>query len=69
MRQGINLGVFALITVNTAKTCEGVLSVDIHGTGATYALSAGSAECQCGVDFIFYLDEGIENLCQAFSDE
>lgn len=39
MWEGINLGVFALISVDPAKARERVLSVDVHGTRATDTLA------------------------------
>jgi hypothetical protein len=40
MRQGVDLGVFPFITVDTAKTGERVLPVNVHSTRTADTLSA-----------------------------
>lgn len=58
----INLGIFALVAVDTAETCEGVLPINIHGTGAANPLPAGTAERQCGIYLVFYFYQCIKDL-------
>ena len=62
MWKWVNLGVLVRCSVNSAETGESVLSVDVHGTRPTDALSARSPEGECGVDLVFYLDQRVENL-------
>ena len=62
MREGVDLGVLARVTVDTAQAGEGVLAVDVHGTRAADALAARAAERQRRVDLVLDLDERIENL-------
>jgi len=52
----VNLGVLARGSVNSAKTRESILSVDVHGTRPTDALSARSPEGERGVDLVFNFD-------------
>ena len=58
----VDLGVLVLGSVDSAQACERVLSVDVHCTGTTDALSTRSAESECRVNLVLYLDERVENL-------
>ena len=40
VRERVDLSVFALVTVNSAETCERVLSINVHSTRTAYTLSA-----------------------------
>ena len=40
VREGVNLGVLATITVNSAKASKRVLAVDVHGARAANTLTA-----------------------------
>jgi len=61
VRKWINLGVLSIVTVDTAEAGEGVLAVDVHGTGTADPLAAGTAEGKRWIDLVLNLDEGIEN--------
>lgn len=56
MWKWVNLGVLVRGSVNSAKTRESVLSVDVHGTRPADALSARSPEGKRGVDLVFNFD-------------
>lgn len=61
MRQGVDLGVFALRPIDPTQTRQGVLAVDVHRTRAADALSARATEGKSRIDFVFDLDESIKN--------
>jgi len=44
MRQWIDLGVLALVAVDSAEACKGILTVDVHGTRSTNTLTARATE-------------------------
>lgn len=48
-------------SVNSAETCQGVLSVDVHGARSANSLSARPSEGQCRVHLVLNLDDGIKN--------
>ena len=60
--QRVNLSILANIPVDSAKACKRVLSVDVHGTRAANTLTSRATEGKCGVNFVFDLDDGIQNL-------
>ena len=60
--QGINLGgLGGVFLVNVGKTSQGVDAVNIHGTGTTDSLTAGTTKSERGVLFVFDFDQGIED--------
>ena len=40
VRQGVDLGVFSSVAVDSAEARESVLAVDVHSAGATDTLTA-----------------------------
>jgi hypothetical protein len=59
VRERVDLGQFGGGAVDAAEAGEGVLAIDVHGTGAT---DAGKAEGECWVEVDFNFDEGVEDL-------
>lgn len=62
MREGVDLGVLATVTVDSAKAGKGVLTVNVHGARSADTLTARTTESEGGVDLILNFDESIENL-------
>lgn len=62
MGEGVDLGVLAGVTVDSAETSEGVDSLNVHGARAANAFSARPAEGESGVVLVLDLDERVENL-------
>lgn len=70
MREGVDLGVLARVSVDAAETCEGVLAINVHGARATDTFSARAPKSEGRVYFVLDLDERIQHLCiRAYGDE
>ena len=64
MWERVDLGILACITVDSAKTCQGVLAVDVHGAGTANAFTARATESERGVNFVLDFDKGIQDLAR-----
>jgi len=54
--KGVNLRVLVRGSVNSTETGKSVLSIDVHGTRPTDALSTGPPEGECGVNLVLDFD-------------
>src|ERR1700759_2893789 len=61
MRQRRDSARTRLQALDGRQTGQRVVPVDVHRARATYALTAGAAERQVGIDLVIDLDERIEN--------
>ena len=69
VRKGVNLRILARVSIYATETGKGILTINIHGTRATNALSAGTAEGERGVNFVLNFDERIKNLWRGKREE
>jgi len=59
MRQRVDVGVLATVTVDSAETGESVLAIDVHSARAADALTARTTKGKSWINFVLDFYESI----------